>query len=454
MKLQVLLIGAILTISPLNVHAMGNGESSSSRIQASNNTISNNNGQPLAPVVKGLQAASVLLSSMSSVITNLQTQNALNVSTLKIITQAAASRWQSGLIYGIEKIVYFAPQSAIPYLRKTAGLCHEQGADFITFLETQKQEGKSLSDLLRAIRHGMRYVTTSNKVDEALSAHEETINQALQEYLPLLPTLVAGVEVMHATLQQSTLNANTQQISTATQQPHQDEIQIQESTSWLTTLANDDDDDDDQYNPLAEYNRNRKELSSITHECAKTPHSLAPVSDDHSVMDTLGECFFGFNQDHSEDEYRHQGAHKELLSITHERAKTHSLVPDSGAGVGFGIYDNQQSTLELPLNQNEIQIQESPQTSTSWLTTLAKNEDDDDDQYNPLAEYNRNRTELSSLVDDHISQNPMQQSNAMNDVRQNVAIIDFDADCVKDWIDLNAVQKIISEPRGMSEWCG
>jgi len=155
----------------------------------------------LGTAVKVLEVTGNFLSLLESVAKNLKEQDALKVSTLRTMLDAADSRLQSGLVYGMEKVVSITPDVAIPYLQRAAGACHSQGTGFIHFLVEQKKEKKSLSDLLQTVRHGARYLAPNRDAfNQFLSTYETTINNGLNDYHPLLPAVSAGVRAMHTSL--------------------------------------------------------------------------------------------------------------------------------------------------------------------------------------------------------------------------------------------------------------
>ena len=194
MRLRVLLWCIIIAPHTFHMCAM-------ERSQSLPNRLVNYDEQPVSAAVKVLAVTGNFLSLLESVVENLQEQNKLKVGTLQAILDAADSPWQSNLVYAIEKILTVTPESTVPYLQRFAGACHVQGPDFIKFLHEQKKEKKSLSDFLRAVRHGTRYVAPNREaLDRFLSTNKTTINDGLEAYHALLPALAAGVKAMHASL--------------------------------------------------------------------------------------------------------------------------------------------------------------------------------------------------------------------------------------------------------------
>lgn len=223
MRLRILLWCIIIATHTCTMHAM-------EREQGARNSL-HNTEKPFGTAITVLEVTGNFLSMLESVMGNLREQDKLKVSTLQAILDAADSRWKPGAIYAMEQVVAVTPDFAFPYLQRIAGACHAQGAGFITFLSGQKKEKKSLSDFLRAVRHGARYVAPNREAfNHLLSANEVIINDALEKYYPLLPAVSAGVKAMHISLVAQDLHAD--HFYDAQEEP-QDMVSVNELQEYL-----------------------------------------------------------------------------------------------------------------------------------------------------------------------------------------------------------------------------
>lgn len=243
------------------------------RDQSSSHASSNNNEKPLGTAVKVLEVMGNFLSLLESVAKNLKERDALKVSTLTTMLDAADSRWKSGAVYSIEKIVGVTPPFAVPYLQRAAGAFHTQGPTFINFLVGQKKEKKSLSDLLRTFRHGTRYLAPNREAfNEFFATNQPTINALLNDYYPVLPALAAGVRAAHASLavsvngdaQDSAKKTSQEEVSYSPKNNLLDELRFVRSVlAYMRNEQYGNDLEDDACDVCAEYDRISKEAASI-----------------------------------------------------------------------------------------------------------------------------------------------------------------------------------------------